>query len=160
MVELKRHYDSIMKNTASLKKHRAVASTDANKIGYQKRSELRSQYGNWRAINQSINVVGNVTEGVGDVLALGSIANPGFAAPATGFSLAGKYIKVLNVGTEMKAASYYDKLLDSSSYDRKKLSDAYAYVFLIAAGIVFLGALLTLFMKIKHERTDVVVHVE
>lgn len=124
MVELKRHYDSIMKNTASLKKHRAVASTDANKIGYQKRSELRSQYGNWRAINQSINVVGNVTEGVGDVLALGSIANPGFAAPATGFSLAGKYIKVLNVGTEMKAASYYDKLLDNSSYDRKKLSDA------------------------------------
>ncbi|MBK9039162.1 MAG: hypothetical protein IPL83_08370 [Bdellovibrionales bacterium] len=124
MVELKRHYDSIMKKAASLKKHRAVASTDANKIGYQKRSELRSQYGNWRAINQSINVVGNVTEGVGDVLALGSIANPGFAAPATGFSLAGKYIKVLNVGTEIKAASYYDKLLDSSSYDRKKLSDA------------------------------------
>lgn len=38
--------------------------------------------------------------------------------------------------------------------------DAYAYVFLIAAAIVFVGALLTLFMKVKHERTDVVVHVE
>ncbi len=38
--------------------------------------------------------------------------------------------------------------------------DAYAYVFLIAAAIVLVGALLTLFMKIKNERTDVVVHVE
>jgi uncharacterized membrane protein YgdD (TMEM256/DUF423 family) len=37
---------------------------------------------------------------------------------------------------------------------------AYAYVFQIAGAIVFLGSFTILFMKIKHEVTDVKVHVE
>ncbi len=38
--------------------------------------------------------------------------------------------------------------------------DAYDYVFLIAAGVVFVGAFFSLFLKLKNERTDVKVHVE
>jgi hypothetical protein len=38
--------------------------------------------------------------------------------------------------------------------------DAYDYVFLVASIIVFLGAFTILFLKLKNERTDVVVHVE
>ncbi|MEI6316219.1 MAG: MDR family MFS transporter [bacterium] len=38
--------------------------------------------------------------------------------------------------------------------------DAYDYVFLIAAVIIFVGAFATLFLKLKNERTDIKVHVE
>ena len=38
--------------------------------------------------------------------------------------------------------------------------DAYDYVFLIAAIIIFVGAFATLFLKLKNERTDIKVHVE
>ena len=38
--------------------------------------------------------------------------------------------------------------------------DAYDYVFLIAAAIIFFGAFSSLFLKLKNERTDIKVHVE
>ncbi len=38
--------------------------------------------------------------------------------------------------------------------------NAYDYVFLIASVLVFLGAFAVLFMKVKNERTDIVVHAE
>lgn len=38
--------------------------------------------------------------------------------------------------------------------------DAYDYVFLVASIIVFLGSFTILFLKLKHERTDIKVHVE
>jgi DHA2 family multidrug resistance protein len=38
--------------------------------------------------------------------------------------------------------------------------DAYDYVFLISSIIVFIGAFTILFLKLKHERTDIKVHVE
>ena len=38
--------------------------------------------------------------------------------------------------------------------------DAYDYVFLVAAAIVFIGSFSILFLKLKKERTDVKVHVE
>jgi len=38
--------------------------------------------------------------------------------------------------------------------------DAYDYVFLIAALVVFVGSFAILFLKIKNERSDVQVHVE
>ena len=38
--------------------------------------------------------------------------------------------------------------------------NAYDYVFLVSSTIVFLGAFLVLFMKVKNERTDIKVHVE
>jgi EmrB/QacA subfamily drug resistance transporter len=38
--------------------------------------------------------------------------------------------------------------------------DAYSYVFLISSILVFFGAALVLFLKVKHERTDIQVHVE
>ena len=38
--------------------------------------------------------------------------------------------------------------------------DAYDYVFLVAAAIIFIGSFFTLFLKLKNERTDIKVHVE
>jgi DHA2 family multidrug resistance protein len=38
--------------------------------------------------------------------------------------------------------------------------DAYDYVFLVSSIIVFLGSFTILFLKLKHERTDIKVHVE
>ena len=38
--------------------------------------------------------------------------------------------------------------------------DAYDYVFLIAATIIFAGSFAALFLKLKKERTDIKVHVE
>jgi hypothetical protein len=109
--ELKRKYDLIRTETASLKKTRSIASKDGD----------RASYKNWAAVHQAINLVGNVTEGTGDVFALGSLAHPGFAVPAVGFSMAGKYMKVLNVSTELKAASYFDKLVDKT--DRQQIKE-------------------------------------
>ena len=38
--------------------------------------------------------------------------------------------------------------------------DAYDYVFLIAAIVIFVGSFFTLFLKLKNERTDIKVHIE
>lgn len=38
--------------------------------------------------------------------------------------------------------------------------DAYDYVFLVAAIIIFIGSFATLFLKLKNERTDIKVHIE
>lgn len=38
--------------------------------------------------------------------------------------------------------------------------DAYDYVFIVAAIIIFVGAFAALFLKLKKERTDIQVHVE
>jgi len=38
--------------------------------------------------------------------------------------------------------------------------NAYAYVFLISSIVVFVGAFLALFLKVKNERTDIKIQVE
>ena len=61
---------------------------------------------------------------------------------------------VLNTDDSLEIQKYIGLII------LKAQIDAYNYVFLIAATIVFLGSFTILFLKVKKERTDIHVHVE